>query len=155
MQRSSWPTVSIWPARSIQNLKITREEPDSTKMCCILYYLSSKLSLSWSMEISFHLIATILEIKLRTFFVTMIDHWWVVFIWSWRSYRNRRNMNVFLLGVWLGFLVLVPIGIIRPLYTTHCEYHTTWRLPVYSRLFFPYCYIVVFIVWLLLIFLGL
>ena len=54
--------------------------------------------------------------------------------------------NVFLLGVWLGCLVLVSIGIIRPLYTTPCEYHTTWRRPVYSRLLFPHCYIVVFIV---------
>ena len=38
---------------------------------------------------------------------------------------------VFLLGVWLGCLVLVPIGIIRPLHTTPCEYHITWRWPVY------------------------
>ena len=36
----------------------------------------------------------------------------------------------------LGFFVLVPIGIIRPFYTTPCEYHTTWHRPVYSRLFF-------------------
>ena len=43
-----------------------------------------------------------------------------------------ENSYVFLLGVWLGCLVLVPIGIIRPLYTTPCEYHTTWPRPVYS-----------------------
>ena len=63
---------------------------------------------------------------------------------------------VFLLGVWLGCLVLVPTGIIRPLYTTPCEYHTTWRRPVYSRLFLPYCYILVCITcYFFLIFLGL
>ena len=33
---------------------------------------------------------------------------------------------------YLGRWVLVPIGIIGPLYTTPCEYHTTWRRPVYS-----------------------
>ena len=58
----------------------------------------------------------------------------------------QKNIYVFLLGVWLGCLVLIPSGLIRPLYTTPREYHTTWRRPVYSRLPFPYCYIVVYIV---------
>ena len=44
----------------------------------------------------------------------------------------------------LGFFVLVPIGIIRPFYTTLYEYHTTWHRPVYLRLFFPYCFIVLY-----------
>ena len=38
---------------------------------------------------------------------------------------NLQRHHVFLLGVLLGCWVLVPIGIIRPLYTTPCEYHTT------------------------------
>ena len=40
------------------------------------------------------------------------------------------------LGVSLGCFVLVPIGIIRPLNTTLCEYHITERRPVYSGLIF-------------------
>ena len=53
------------------------------------------------------------------------------------SLDHMEEEHVFLLGVWLGCLVLVSTGIIRPLYTTPCEYHTTWRRPVYTRLFFP------------------
>ena len=69
---------------------------------------------------------------------------WFARIWLYINFNVIRGIkNAFLLGVWLGCLVLVPIEIIRPLYTTPCEYHTTWRRPGYSRLFFPYCCIVV------------
>ena len=49
-----------------------------------------------------------------------------------RRVNNQDFGNVFLLISLLGII----IGIIRPLYATPCDYHSTSRRPVYLRLFF-------------------